>query len=104
MDLALLSAAPLCLAVRFDATDRCFNGHFPGNPVVPGSLIAGLCLWSIGTHLGVTEPLTITRFAFERFATPGDYELRIDNTGRHFACTLSAGGHTFARGRITSCA
>jgi 3-hydroxyacyl-[acyl-carrier-protein] dehydratase len=102
MDLSLVSRTPLRLAVRFDPGDACFHEHFPGNPVVPGSLIAGLCMQAMREYLGRTGRLVIERFSFSRFAPPGAYTLGIDESDGGCLCTLSRDETIFARGRITS--
>ncbi len=96
----LKAAGSLTLPVSFDPDDACFNGHFPGNPVVPGTLIMGLCLEVVRARLGNAGPLTVRRFSFARFAAPGAYELRIEDRGGEFACTLNQGDAVFAWGRI----
>ncbi|UTF51749.1 hypothetical protein NLA06_07655 [Desulfomicrobium sp. ZS1] len=101
MDLSLVSKDPLRLSVSFDRADACFNGHFPGNPVVPGSLIAGLCMQVIAQHRGRREPLRIHRFSFSRFASPGTYALGIEEQGDTYLCTLRRDDTIFAQGRIT---
>jgi 3-hydroxyacyl-[acyl-carrier-protein] dehydratase len=60
----------------------------------------GLCLEAVRSRLGHAGPLTVRRFSFARFAAPGAYELRIEDRGGEFACTLSQGATVFARGRI----
>ena len=94
------AAGSLTLPVSFDAGHACFNGHFPGDPVVPGTLVVGLCLEAVRSRLGHAGPLTVRRFSFARFAAPGAYELRIEDRGGEFACTLNQGDTVFARGRI----
>lgn len=100
MDIELLSREPLRLAVTFAEADACFHGHFPDRPVVPGSLLIGLCLWSIRKHAGQQNELTVRRFAFDRFAGPGRYELHIDAADAVFHCALTQEETIFARGRI----
>ncbi len=102
MDLSLVSLDPLRLAVSFAPEDACFNGHFPGNPVVPGSLIAGLSLQAVREHLGRTGPLRIRRFSFSRFACPGAYILDIEEQDGACLCTLRSADTLFAQGRITA--
>lgn len=51
-------------------------------------------------RLGHAGPLTVRRFSFARFAAPGAYELRIEDRGGEFACSLNQGDTVFARGRI----
>jgi 3-hydroxyacyl-[acyl-carrier-protein] dehydratase len=100
MDLSLVSTDPLRLSVYFDRADACFNEHFPGNPVVPGSFIAGLCMQVIAQHRGRREPLRIRRFSFSRFAPPGMYALSIEEQGDTYLCTLRRDETIFAQGRI----
>jgi len=102
MDLSLISLHPLSLLVSFAPDDACFNGHFPGNPVVPGSLITGLSLQAIREHLGRTGPLRVQRFSFSRFARPGSYTLDITEQGETCLCTLRSDDTLFAQGRITA--
>ena len=102
MDLNLISLRPLSLTVSFAPDDACFNGHFPDNPVVPGSLITGLSLQAIREHLGRTGPLRVRRFSFSRFARPGSYTLDIKEQGETCLCTLRSDDTLFAQGRITA--
>ncbi len=78
MDLSVAGREPLKLAVSLDAADACFNGHFPGDTVVPGTLIVSLCLEAARRHLGRSGALTVRRFSFSRFAAPGSYELLLE--------------------------
>lgn len=102
MDLSVAGREPLKLAVSLDPSDACFNGHFPGDPVVPGTLIVSLCLEAARRHLGRGGALTVRRFSFSRFAAPGCYELLLEERGADLQCTLSRGGAVYARGRIGS--
>jgi len=102
MDLSVISLQPLSLSVSFAPDDACFNNHFPGNPVVPGSLVMGLSLQAIREHLGRSGPLRVQRFSFSRFARPGSYTLDIKEEGETCLCTLHSEGTLFAQGRITT--
>ncbi|AMD93189.1 hypothetical protein [Desulfomicrobium orale] len=82
--------------------DACFRGHFPGNPVVPGSLIMALCLHGIGSR--TPRKLHVRHFSFVRFAPPGAYTLTIAEDGPAWCCTLRQGPDIYARGRIEPCA
>jgi 3-hydroxyacyl-[acyl-carrier-protein] dehydratase len=102
MDLNLIRLRPLRLSVTLQATDPCFRGHFPDNPVVPGSLLVALCLDAIREHATPPGPLTINSFSFARFARPGSYDLDILEQDDVFECLVSQDGQTFAQGRIAT--
>lgn len=90
------------LELNFSADDACFRGHFPGNPVVPGSLVMALCLERIGTC--TSKGLCVRHFSFIRFAPPGAYTLNITPDGPAWSCILRQGQEIYARGRIETCA
>jgi 3-hydroxyacyl-[acyl-carrier-protein] dehydratase len=96
----VLSSTPLRLAVRLDAADACFRGHFPGNPVAPGTLILGMCLEAARTLPGRGDALSVRRFSFSRFAEPGEYEIILEERGGDLDCTMIRGGMVYARGRF----
>lgn len=100
MDLRLVSQDPLRLTATFEPDDSCFHEHFPGNPVVPGSLVVGLCMQALREHRSETGPLLLKRFSFSRFASPGSYDLCIAKQESGYQCTLSQGELIFAQGRI----
>ncbi len=100
MDLRLVSRDPLRLTATFEPDDSCFHEHFPGNPVVPGSLLVGLCMQALREHRNETGPLLLKRFSFSRFASPGSYDLNIAKQEAIYQCTLSQDEHIFAQGRI----
>ncbi len=57
----------------FDPTDRIYEDHFPGNPVVPGSIIRRAFI-EAGKGIGITsDRLNIKDFRFKRFISPGEY-------------------------------
>ena len=100
MDLSLVSRTPLRLTATFEPGASCFHEHFPGNPVVPGSLVAGLCMQVVREHQNEAGPLLVKRFSFSRFVSPGAYDLSITEQDAGYQCTLSQGEHIFAQGRI----
>lgn len=75
----------------FDPHDPIYKDHFPGHPVVPGSLIVSAFLEAAQTHEGRTMT-TVQNFRFRRFISPGRYAYRIEQckTGdtAHLVCTL----------------
>jgi 3-hydroxyacyl-[acyl-carrier-protein] dehydratase len=100
MDLSLVSRIPLRLSATFESGDSCFHEHFPGNPVVPGSLVVGLCMQAVRDHQNESGPLLVKRFSFSRLVSPGAYDLKITAREAGYQCILSQDTHIFAQGRI----
>jgi 3-hydroxyacyl-[acyl-carrier-protein] dehydratase len=75
----------------FDPEDRIYRDHFPGNPVVPGSVITGSFIQAAGEHTGKSALPVVQNFRFRRFVAPGKYEFCIDTSTRTFKCRLFGG-------------
>ena len=61
----------------FDPTDKIYADHFPGNPVVPGSLIVSAFI-KAGEKIGFpTKRLIVKNFRFKKFIPPGEYRFNI---------------------------
>lgn len=76
----------------FDPMDRIYEDHFPGRPVVPGSfIIKGFvdALTNCGDAPCGYQAITIEKFRFKRFVTPGTYDYSIGLSQRRAQCTLS---------------
>jgi 3-hydroxyacyl-[acyl-carrier-protein] dehydratase len=72
----------------FDPDDRIYTEHFPGHPVVPGSMIVHAFMLA-GDRLGFGEaPTSMRNFRFKRFIPPGEYSYRIELAGDKLQCTL----------------
>lgn len=94
------------------ATVECFvapdhpaaQGHFPGNPIIPGAVLLSETLKAIETHLGVILPPCRIRAAKFFYPTrPGD-RIRIEYTGLasdeiKIACSVE--GKTVLTGVVT---
>ena len=87
----------------FDPEDFIYPDHFPGNPVVPGSLI-------IDAFIGVVQPVakkhgmrwSVKNFRFRNFLSPGRYAFSV--TGKHdgaMQCVLYDGECTVATGVLS---
>lgn len=64
----------------FAADDPVFQGHFPGNPLVPGVLLIEALAQTAGLALGQKRPLllcAVSRMKFPAAARPGE-ELRLE--------------------------
>jgi 3-hydroxyacyl-[acyl-carrier-protein] dehydratase len=88
----------------FDPQDFIYPDHFPGNPVVPGSLI-------IDAFIGVVQPVTekhgmrwsVKNFRFRNFISPGRYAFRVAR--KHdgaMQCALYDVDHTVATGVLSN--
>lgn len=85
----------------FDPRDPVFAEHFPGHPVVPGSLIVQAFLEAVrelsinGTYRRVEQ------FRFKRFVQPGPYAFFLEQVDDDcLNCTLKQGRATVVTGRL----
>jgi 3-hydroxymyristoyl/3-hydroxydecanoyl-(acyl carrier protein) dehydratase len=67
------------------------EGHFPGNPIIPGALLLDSVLRAVLGGIDAARPYQIRVVKFLRPVRPGD-RIRIDWRGElgetHFRCTL----------------
>ncbi len=63
----------------FDPLDPIYAKHFPGQPVVPGSLIVHAFLTAAANLSNETTLRTIRNFRFKRFIGPGRYAYRMQS-------------------------
>jgi 3-hydroxyacyl-[acyl-carrier-protein] dehydratase len=73
----------------FDPDDPIYKDHFPGRPVVPGSLIVHAFIEALYASERGWRPRFVTHFRFKRFLPPGRYGFCIEpkSDGR-MACSL----------------
>ncbi len=82
----------------FDPADRIYEDHFPGSPVVPGSLIVG-AFSEAGKKIGfVADCLMIENFRFREFVPPGEYPFTLELLSDRLECRLYQGGKTLVTG------
>jgi 3-hydroxyacyl-[acyl-carrier-protein] dehydratase len=68
----------LTLERRFAATHPAAEGHFPGDPIIPGAVLLSDTLSAIADHLGIIlHPCEIRSAKFFRPVRPGE-TLRIE--------------------------
>lgn len=80
--------------VRFDPQDGIYTDHFPGYPVVPGSLI-------IQAFLDLAGPVReIEEFRFRSFLAPGIYRYRMTRRTDRWDCTLLKDEQILVRGKM----
>jgi 3-hydroxyacyl-[acyl-carrier-protein] dehydratase len=72
----------------FDPSDRIYAEHFPGHPVVPGSLIIRAFLKALKED-GINEEIyVIENFRFKEFISPGEYHFDIEICKDQMKCGL----------------
>jgi len=87
-------------AIFFDPEDSIYREHFPGNPVVPGSLIAYAFMEAargIGFDRG---PFEIENLRFRNFISPGEYPCTIRVSGDKLTFKLYNGKKIAASGTL----
>ena len=71
----------------FDPGDRIYRDHFPGNPVVPGSVIIHAFIRA-HARAGQERPVGVSNFRFKRFVSPGEYRYGMEGDSHGIRCTL----------------
>ena len=72
----------------FDPTDKIYLEHFPGNPVVPGSLIIDAFVRALIKNDINLKSYSINNFRFKKFIPPGEYKFNITETSSVYSCKL----------------
>lgn len=72
----------------FDPLDGIYADHFPGNPVVPGSLIVHAFLKAVKTHGIIPGRCRLENFRFKEFVPPGEYPFSIEKQADRLKCRL----------------
>lgn len=86
---------------QFDSSDPIFVDHFPGYPVVPGSLIINAFVTAIKSIIKDGAVYGIENFRFKRFITPGCYAYRVIlQGGNQLTCTLYQDQHAVVTGCV----
>ena len=72
----------------FDPDDLIYNDHFPGNPIVPGSLIIQAFIDALSKNGFNQSSLIIKNFKFKQFVVPGKYNYKIYESANKIICKL----------------
>ena len=84
----------------FDPQDRIYEDHFPGRPVVPGSLIVRAFL-EAGESAGLgSRGGRMENFRFKEFVSPGAYAFSIEDRDKGWQCRLYHEGRTVVSGLL----
>jgi 3-hydroxyacyl-[acyl-carrier-protein] dehydratase len=73
---------------HFHPDDAIYRDHFPGYPVVPGSLIVHAFLQAAEEYGFSSNNLTIENFRFREFLTPGHYPFRVELQDDRLNCFI----------------
>jgi 3-hydroxyacyl-[acyl-carrier-protein] dehydratase len=85
----------------FDPQDPIYADHFPGRPVVPGSLILEAFLTAARPVMKGPGGCTLENFRFRRFLTPGRYAFRLEcQSDGSLLCTLRDQGRVVVTGTL----
>lgn len=84
----------------FDPIDKVYLEHFPGNAVVPGSLIIDAFVKVLIKNNIALKNYTINNFRFRKFIPPGEYTFHIAEASSVFSCKLFNGEKTAVTGEI----
>jgi 3-hydroxyacyl-[acyl-carrier-protein] dehydratase len=72
----------------FHPDDPVYRDHFPGYPVVPGSLIVHAFLQAAEECVFSGERLMIENFRFREFLIPGRYRFRVELNDDRLNCVI----------------
>lgn len=82
----------------FHSGDSIYRTHFPGHPVVPGSLVVHAFLKAAEEADFSGEQLVIENFRFIEFILPGRYPFRMELRENRMHCFISDGNKKIVTG------
>jgi 3-hydroxyacyl-[acyl-carrier-protein] dehydratase len=84
----------------FHPDDGIYQDHFPGYPVVPGSLIVHAFLQAAREACFLPDHLTIENFRFREFLSPGHHAFRIELEEDRLKCQIYRGEKKLVTGAL----
>lgn len=90
---------------HFDPKDLIYKDHFPGQPVVPGSLIVQAFIKAAQSPPDAFKVTRVENFRFKRFVAPGTYPYRLvlrqdGKKGTSWQCRLLDGDQVVVSGEL----
>lgn len=85
---------------HFDSKDPIYAEHFPGRPVVPGSLIVWAFTQALVKNGFVLKTINLDQFRFRRFIVPGSYHFSLVPSDSGIKCILYDNHKTVAEGFV----
>ena len=86
----------------FDPADPVYEQHFPGSPVVPGSLIIKAFLRAVCKQGYDCAQVALKDFRFKKFVKPGTYDYHLQLSGNRIYCSLSSTNLEYVSGVIAN--
>ena len=86
---------------QFDPCDKIYVEHFPGNPVVPGSVIVNAFLQAAEEAGLKDDACVIKDFRFKGFVRPGEYAFSIQVHSDQLTCYLFQNDSDVAKTLVT---
>lgn len=86
--------------MHFDPEDGIYVDHFPGHPVVPGSLIVQGFVAAVN-NITPLASLDLSHFRFKRFVSPGTYRYTLMQDEKDIRCTLFDGKKAVVTGKVS---
>ena len=83
---------------HFHPDDGIYRDHFPGYPVVPGSLIVNAFLEAAADAGFLPDDLLVEDFRFREFVLPGCYTYRMERKMDRLNCLIYRGGRKLVTG------
>lgn len=82
------------LHIEFPVDHPCADGHFPGNPIIPGALLLAAVLDAVAVHLALDGTWQVKSAKFPQPARPGE-QVHIDYSQTahgeiRFECNVSS--------------
>lgn len=87
----------------FDPADRIYTDHFPGTPIVPGSVIIHAFFSALANHKIDASNGRVTNFRFKKFISPGEYRYTISTGPSKYSCRLYTHDKAAVTGEILLC-
>ena len=85
----------------FDPEDRIYRDHFPGNPIVPGSLMVHAFMVACEREGIPVGHCSLRNFRFRVFIAPGEYDYKMSVVSDVVTCALYDGAKKVATGTLT---
>jgi 3-hydroxyacyl-[acyl-carrier-protein] dehydratase len=86
--------------IYFDHEDKIYRDHFPGNPIVPGSVIVNALLKILKEKKIELNKVNISRFKFKHFVKPGEYTYCLEKSDNSYKFSLNSSDKNLVTGKI----